>query len=211
MTQAAISEATNVQNSIESAPRSTSIRRERLPLNGVNTPGLFETLGVVKENPGLAEFVFRAKNEWLSATYNRTTFTSFSGAGGEHQHEKVYSAESDHPAVLVGADRAPTPVEHLLHALSSCIMSGIGNISAARGIRLDSVECEIRGDINLLGLLGLNDEVRNGYQSISLSFKIQGDASEEELKGLVEQSRRRSAVYDIVTNGVSVEIQSEVA
>jgi uncharacterized OsmC-like protein len=215
VTEAAFNQLTRGTNPMTQATVETKAsatlrqKRERTPINGVNTPALFETLGVVRENPGLADFTFRARNEWISGTYNRTTFTTFSGAGGDHQHEANYTAESDHPTVLVGGDRAPTPVEHVLHALSSCLMSGAGNIASARGIRLDSIECEISGDINLLGLLGLNDTVRNGYRSLSLSFRIKGDAKDEELRNVIEQAKARSAVYDIVTNGVPVEINTE--
>jgi uncharacterized OsmC-like protein len=187
----------------------TPKKREPTPINGVNTPALFETLGVVRDNPHLAEFTFRARNEWISGTYNRTTFKTVTGAGGDHEHEEVFTSESDHLTVLVGGDRAPTPVEHVLHALSSCIMSGAGNIASARGIRLDSIECDITGDINLLGLLGLSDKVRNGYKSLSLRFCIKGDATEEELRRVIEQAQARSAVYDIVTNGVPVSIVTE--
>jgi uncharacterized OsmC-like protein len=188
----------------QAAPKKS--RRKPTPLNGVNTPLLFDTINAVKGQPELAEFQFRATNRWIAGTFSRTTIDSFSGAGGEHQHAKEFSYEGDHPQVLVGADNAPTPVEFLLHALASCITAGIGNIAAARGIRLESVESRIEGDLNLLGLLGISDEVRNGYQGIRISFDIKGDASAEELRAIVEQGKDRSAVYDVLTNGVPVEL-----
>ena len=115
--------------------------------------------------------------------------------------------ESDHPAVLVGTDHAPTPVEYLLHAIAACLTSGIANIAAARGVELHSVCSTVEGDIDLLGILGLSgDTVRNGYEAISVSFEIEGDADDETLRGLVEQSRRRSAVYDALTNPTPVVI-----
>src|SRR5690606_31298347 len=126
-------------NPTQVTTQSKGPRRERKPLNGVNTPALFQTIDVVRGSPGLAEFTFRAKNVWISGTHNRTTFQTFTGAGADHEREMTYFAESDHPTVLAGDDRAPTPVEHVLHALASCLMSGVGNIAAARGIRLDSV------------------------------------------------------------------------
>jgi uncharacterized OsmC-like protein len=114
----------------------------------------------------------------------------------------VYDA--DHPEVLVGDNTAPTAVEFLLHAIAACLTSGIGNIAAARGIRLYRVESTVEGDIDLMGILGLSDSVRNGYRQIRVSFVIEGDATPEQLAAVVEQSRRRSAVYDVLTNGTEV-------
>lgn len=179
-------------------------RRERLPLNGVDTPTLFGTLDVVKGQPELAKFQFRARNRWQSGTLSETTFSTFSGAGGEHVHKTTFKVSGDHPAVLVGEDRAPLPVEYLLHALASCITGGIANIAAARGVTLTEVESNIEGDINLLGIFGMSQDVRNGYQGIRASFSIKGDAPPEQLQEIVEQSRARSAVFDVLTNGVPV-------
>src|SRR5262245_2556018 len=115
-------------------------RREKLPLNGVDTPTLFATLDVVKGQPDLAKFQFRARNRWQSGTLSETTIESFSGAGGEHTHKTAFKLNGDHPVVLVGEDRAPLPIEYLLHALATCITGGIANIAAARGVKLTEVE-----------------------------------------------------------------------
>ena len=184
----------------------TKTQREVKPLNGVDTPNLFATIDAVGGQPELAKFQFRASNRWQEGTYSITRIESFSGAGGEHEHKSQFEYGGDHPAVLVGADRGPTPVEFLLHGLASCLTAGIGNIAAARGVKLESVESTIEGDINLLGLLGLSDEVRNGYQQLRVNFKIKGDAPADKLEKIVQQSRARSAVYDVLTNGVPVEI-----
>ena len=182
----------------------TQPRPARVPLNGVDTPTLFGTLDAVKGQPELGKFQFRARNRWQSGTLSETTIDTFSGAGGEHTHKTTFRLSADHPAVLVGADRAPLPVEYLLHALATCITGGIANIAAARGIALREVESSIEGDINLLGILGLAPSVRNGYQSIRATFSIKGDAPPEKLQEIVEQSRARSAVFDVLTNGVPV-------
>ncbi|HET7696345.1 MAG TPA: OsmC family protein [Vicinamibacterales bacterium] len=181
-------------------------RRERLPLNGVDTPTLFATLDAVKGQPELAKFQFRARNRWQNGTLSESTISTFSGAGGEHAHKTAFKVAADHPAVLVAEDRAPLPVEYLLHALASCITGGIANIAAARGITLREVESTIEGDIDLLGIFGMSKEVRNGYQGIRASFSIKGDATPEQLQDIVEQSRARSAVYDVLTNGVPVSL-----
>ena len=180
--------------------------REPKPLNGVDTPNLFATINVVKGAPELARFRFQAKNQWLSGTHSRTTIDSFSGAGAEHAHAADFTYDADHPAVLVGKDQGPLPVEFLLHALGSCLTAGIATVAAARGVTLTSVESIIDGDLNLLGVLGLSKDVRNGYEKIRVSFKITGDAPPETLRAIVEQSRSRSAVYDVLTNGVPVEL-----
>jgi uncharacterized OsmC-like protein len=115
--------------------------------------------------------------------------------------------DADHPAVLVGDDNAPSPVEYLLHAIAACLTAGVANVAAARGVELTKVTSTVQGDIDLLGILGLSDgSVRNGYEQIKVSFHIDGDADEETLRRIVEQSRKRSAVYDVLTNGTPVHV-----
>jgi uncharacterized OsmC-like protein len=177
-----------------------------VPLNGVDTPALFATIDVVSNQPELAGFRFRATNRWVKGTNSRTRIESFTGAGGEHVHKREFEYDADHPAVLVGADQGPLPVEFLLVALASCLTSGIGNIAAARGVPLTEVHSTIEGDLDAQGILGLSDTVRNGYQRIRVSFTIKGDAPPEKLRAIVEQSRARSAVFDVITNGTPVEL-----
>lgn len=189
----------------------TTERPTPVPMNGVDTPTLFATIDAVKNAPALAAFTFRARNRWIEGTCSETTIENFSGAGGEHQHQTTFQYRADHPAVLVGADRGPTPVEFLLHALASCIAAGIGNIAAARGVKLTSVESSIEGSMDLQGILGLSNQVRNGYRALSLRVTIAGDAPAEVLRKIVEQSRARSAVYDVLTSGVPVDLTVEAA
>jgi len=188
----------------------TETKKPRQPLNGVDVPTLFATINAVAGQPELAQFQFRATNKWQQGTHSRSTFESFSGAGGEQKHVKAFTYDADHPAVLVGRDQAPTPVEFLLHGLAGCITAGIGNIAAARGITLYEVESTVEGDINLLGLMGIDTTVRNGYEAIRISFRIKGDAPEEKLRELVEQSKNRSSVYDVLTNGTPVTVSVNV-
>ena len=179
----------------------------RPALNGVDVPTLFATLDAVKGQPEIAAFQFRATNEWVSGTHNRSTIQGFFGAGQEDQSRPVpFTYDADHPAVLVGNNNGPTPVEFLLHAIAACLTSGLANIAAARGIPLRRVRSSVQGDIDLLGILGISDSVRNGYSQIRVSFEIDGDAPVEKLTALVEQSRRRSAVYDVLFNGTDVQI-----
>lgn len=183
--------------------------RTPTPMNGVDTPTLFATIGAVKAQPELAQFTFRATNRWQQGTHSRTRIEAFDGAGGTHAHQREFTFDADHPQVLVGRDNGPTPVEVLLHALASCLTAGIGNVAAARGVTLYEVESTLEGDIDLRGILGISNDVRNGYREIRVSFRIKGDAPEEKLRDIVQQSRARSAVYDVLTNGVAVSVDIE--
>jgi uncharacterized OsmC-like protein len=174
--------------------------------NGVDTATLFATLDAVRANPELAKFQFRATNHWVDGTHNHSTIQSFYGAGQELSHKETSTLHADHPEVLVGADHAPTPVEYLLHALAACLTAGVANVAAVRGVTLTAVESTVEGDIDLLGILGLSDQVRNGFEQIRVTFRLQGD-DPDKLRDVVERSRLRSAVYDILTNTVPVSIE----
>lgn len=184
-------------------------KKEKPPLNGVNTPALLATIGVVAGQPALAKFQFRAHGQWKSGTHMQGTMLGFYGAGGEHAHKAATLAHSDHPAVVCGEDEGPTPVEWVLHGLAGCLTAGIANIAAVRGVKLQSVEAFVEGDIDMQGILGLSPDVRNGFNDIRVTFKVAGDAPAETLKAIVAQSQARSAVFDMLTNGVPVSIAVE--
>ncbi len=184
-----------------------TIDRPKKAMNGVDVPTLLGTIGFVGENPEAAKFQFRAKGEWIDGTYSRTTVNGYFGAGAEQGRAQGFTVEGDHPAVLCGGDRAMTPPEMLISALAACITAGIGNIASARQIALTSVETAVEGDINLLGMLGLNDQVRNGYSGIRVKVAISGDAPAEKLAKVVEQSVARSAVFDMLKNGTNLAVE----
>jgi uncharacterized OsmC-like protein len=185
----------------------TTATAESARRNGVDTATLFATLDAVRAQPEIAKFQFRASNTWVNGTHNRSTLSGFYGALQEMEHKHATTIDADHPAVLVGDDNAPTPVEYLLHAIAACLTAGVANVAAARGFELTKVTSTVQGDIDLLGILGLSDgAVRNGYEQIRVSFHIDGDADEETLRRIVEQSRKRSAVYDVLTNGTPVHV-----
>ena len=175
--------------------------------NGVDTSTLFATLDAVKQAPEAARFQFRARNQWVSGTHNRSTIADYFGVGEERTHERTFVFDADHPAILVGQDHGPTPAEFVLHALASCLTAGLATIAAGRRVKLTEVRSTVTGDIDLNAILGLNPDVRNGYQQITVRFTIKGDAPAETLRELVEQSRARSAVYDVITNQVPVTIE----
>lgn len=178
--------------------------------NGVDVPTLFATLDAVKQAPEAAQFQFRATNRWVSGTHSRTSIHGYFGVGEDREHEREFIHDADHPAVLVGTDQGPTPVEYLLVGLTSCLTAGIANVASARGVDLYEVESSIEGDIDLNGILGFGG-ARNGYQQVRVHFTIRGDAPDEVLRSIVEQSRQRSAVYDVMTNGVPVAIDVTTA
>ncbi len=178
--------------------------------NGVNVEALFGALDAVKAQPEAAKFQFRASNEWVSGTHSRSRIHEFFGLGAEQTHVEAHEYDADHPQQLVGTDVGPSPVEFLLHALAACITAGIGNVAAARGIQLTRVRSTVSGDIDLVGLLGIDTSVRNGYQSIEIRLVIEGDAEAEQLRGVIERSVARSAVYDMLTNGTTVSVHVDV-
>jgi uncharacterized OsmC-like protein len=180
---------------------------ERQHPNGVDVATLLATREAVRGNPSIAEFRFRATNSWVEGTHSVSTIGGYYGVGQEMAHRQPTQVVSDHPEVLVGTDHGPTPVEYLLHAIAACLTAGIANIASARGVTLTKVASSVEGDIDLLGILGLSDgKVRNGYEQIRVTFTIEGDADDETLRGIVEQSRRRSAVYDALTQPTPVVI-----
>lgn len=184
----------------------TAEKPAKVAINGVDVPTFVATLGVVGETPDIAKFTFRANGEWLSGTHSRTSFAGFFGAMAELEHKETYSIDGDHPQVLCGGDNGVTPVEMLLAGLSACITAGIGNVASIRQVKLHSVETAIEGDINLNGILGLDKTVRNGFSGIRATFRIKGDAPDEVLEQIVHQSVARSAVFDVLTNGVPVTV-----
>lgn len=178
---------------------------DRPSRNGVDVDNLFATLDAVKANPQIADFRFRARNEWISGTHSRTTIDQFDGAMQELAHVEPRSYDADHPAVLTGNDRGSTPVEFLLHALAACLTAGLANIAAARGVRLTEVSSSVEGRINLMGLLGLDPTVRNGFDNITVTVRLRGD-DPDALRAVMQQSMARSAVLDVLTNGVPVTV-----
>ena len=179
--------------------------------NGVDTSVLFATLNAIKQQPQLARFQFRARNVWLDGAHNRSTIKDFYGASHEdtsRPHEFVIDAGE--PAVLVGTDTGPNPAEALLHALAACLTTSLVYVASARGVRLTRVESSLEGDMDLRGALGLSDEYRNGFERVRVNFEVEGDASPETLRELVNQAQRRSAVFDIVANGVPVSVSTNV-
>jgi uncharacterized OsmC-like protein len=175
--------------------------------NGVDTEKMFATLDLVKAQPELAKFQFRATNRWIDGAHNRSTIKGFYGAGAEDSsRSEEFQLDAGEPAILLGTNTGPNPVEYLLHSLAACLTIAIVYVATARKVKLTSVESTLTGELDARGAFGLDDEPRNGFEHIDVSFRVSGDATEEKLREVVERARERSAVYDMVTNGVSVDV-----
>ena len=176
-------------------------------INGVNVTQLAKNIQAIQGNPEMAKFKFRAKNKWVFGGHNKVNIGQFYGTCQEHRPDKKFELEADEPPVLLGEDRGPNPVEYLLTALSACMTTTLAYHAAARGYKIDSIESEYEGDVDLQGFLGLRDDVRKGYQDIRVTFKVKGDIPENVIQELV----LFSPVYDVVTNKVPVSVSVEKA
>jgi len=180
--------------------------------NGVDTQQLFGTLDAIKADPSLARFQFRARNRWLGGAHNRTTIRDFYAANQEDTSRAAeFVVDAGEPAILLGTDTGPNPAEYLLHALAACLTTSLVYVAAARGVHLTEVESTLTGDMDVQGALGLSDDYRNGFERIRVSFRIAGDAPEEKLREVVARAQQRSAVFDMVANGVPVAVDVTVA
>jgi uncharacterized OsmC-like protein len=176
--------------------------------NGVDTQQMYGTLDAIKAEPTLGAFRFRASNQWIDGAHNRTTIQRFYGAGQEDSsREEPFVLDAGEPAVLLGADTGANPAEALLHALAACLTTSLVYVAAARKVRLTSVESTLEGNMDVRGALGISDEVRNGFTDIRVTFTVKGDAPEPKLREVVARAQQRSAVFDIVTNGVPVAVE----
>lgn len=178
-------------------------------INGVNVDDLFTTIDSIKATPAIAKFKFRIHNEWQGASQNSSTVSAFYGASQERSRPVPFVLKADEPAILLGKDEAANPVEHLLHALASCLTTSMVYHAAARGILIEEVESSLEGDIDLHGFLDLDSNVRKGYQGIRVSFKIKANAPDEQLQEIAQLGTSHSPVFDSLTNGVSVSVTTQ--
>jgi uncharacterized OsmC-like protein len=179
--------------------------------NGIDTAQMYGTLDAIKAQPELAHFEFRVSNHWIDGTHSRSTIQSFYGAGQEDaSRPTAFEVDASEPPVLLGHNEAPNPAELLLHALAGCLTLTIVNVAAARKVTLTEVSSTLKGVLDARGALGLDDSLRNGFERIQVAFTIRGDATPEKLQEIVDRAKARSVVFDIVTNGVPVDVLAEV-
>lgn len=174
-------------------------------LNGVNIEALSATIAAIQADPGLAEFRFRAANEWQDGSFSRTSVGGFYGCRDELGSDRVFTMEADEPPLLLGENRAANSAEHLLHALASCLTTAMVYHAGARGIRIEALESRLEGDIDLRGFLGIDPAVRKGYQAIRVTFRVRSAAPAEQLAELCEYS----PMYDVISRSVPVSIRIE--
>lgn len=186
----------------------TATSKKSTTINGVNVEELFKTVDAVKKTAAIAKFRFRADNTWIEGGHNRTSIRNFYGAGEEDTSRKTpFILDADEPKVLLGTDRGANPVEYVLTALAGCLTTSLVYHAAARGIAVEEVESHLEGDLDLRGFLGISEEVRNGYENIRVTFKIKADATEEQLRELMQLAQKRSPVFDIVSHPVPVSVE----
>jgi uncharacterized OsmC-like protein len=175
--------------------------------NGVNTQALLDARAALSASPRGAQFTWRATCMWIYGTHSRSTVQGFYGLGAEQQHKTAFTFDADHPELFASADHGATPVELVLAGLASCLTAGVASVAQLRGIQLRSVTATLEGDMDILGILGADTDARNGFNHIKVTFAIDADATPEEIRALVAQSQKRSAVYDIITNPTNVTVE----
>ena len=175
--------------------------------NGVNVGALLAAREALKSAPEAAKFKWRAACKWQNGTHSKTSIEGFHGLGAEQKHKTEFSFEADRPEIFASEDLGATPIEFVLVGLASCLTAGVAAVAQHRGIQLRSVEAKLEGSMDIQGILGVDSDVRNGYDDIKVTFHIDADASKKEIEAIVAQSQKRSAVYDIVTNPTNVTVE----
>ena len=174
--------------------------------NGVNVEALLGARAAFTEAPEMAQFRWRSSVTWENGTHSRSQIESFYGFADEQVHHESFTLDTDHPLQFAAEDKAPTPVEYVLVGLGGCLTAGVAAVAQQRQIQLRSVKATLSADMDLHGILGADPEVRNGFSGVKVDYEIDADATEDEVRALVAQSQKRSAVFDIVTNPTDVTV-----
>ena len=175
--------------------------------NGVNVQALLDAREALKGAPGATQFTWRASCKWQNGTHSKTDVQGFFGLGQEQQHKTETSFDADHPEIFASEDKGITPIEYVLVGLASCLTAGVAAVAQNRGVQLRSVESKLEGKMDIRGILGMDADVRNGYDDIKVTFKIDADASRKDIEAIVAQSQKRSAVYDVLANPVNISVE----
>ena len=175
--------------------------------NGVNVQALLDAREALKGAPDAAQFQWRAKCKWVNGTHSESSVEGFYGLGGEQAHKREFSFNADHPELFASEDNGATPVEYVLVGLAGCLTAGIAAVAQQRQIQLRSVAATLEGEMDVLGILGADPDVRNGFSGIKVKYTIDADATPDEIKALVAQSQKRSAVYDVIANPTNITVE----
>ena len=198
----------NLPKTIDEMQNQTAEEKEKV-LNGVSVTKLFQTVGAILANPDFADFNFLAKGKWINGGHNRTTINDFYGACQTHTRKQPFVFEKDEPPVLLGEDHGANPVEYALAALNGCLTTSLIYHAAAQGVNIEEVETTLSGDLDLHGFLGMDENVRNGYEKIQVNFRIKSNVPEEKLRELIGLAQKRSPVFDIISHPTPVEVTME--
>lgn len=174
--------------------------------NGVNVEALLGAREALGAAPEAAQFKWRASSEWRDGTHTTTAVKGFFGLGEEQSHREEFTFETDHPEIFAAADNGATPVEYMLVGLAGCLTAGIASVAQNRNIQLHSVRATLEAGMDIQGILGIDADVRNGFNGIQVTYEIDADAAREDIEALVAQSQKRSAVFDIITNPTCVNV-----
>jgi len=181
-------------------------------MNGLNVKAAGDTIAALKNDPTLAKFQFRARNKWINGGENRSTIRDFFGAGAEDtSRSEDFVFTNGEPPVLLGNNEGANPVEFLLHALAGCVTTTTVLHAMARGIEIRELSTELEGDLDLQGLLGLDDGVPAGYEKIVIRMSIKADCTDEELDDLLGFAQAHSPVCNTVCRPVPVVIERMAA
>lgn len=175
--------------------------------NGVNVEALLGARAALTEMPAAAQFQWRATCSWVKGTHSKSSVEGFFGLGEEQKHRAKYTFDADHPEVFASEDNGATPVELVLVGLASCLTAGVAAVAQHREIQLRSVKATLEAGMDIQGILGIDADVRNGFDGIKVKYEIDADASKEDIEAVVAQSQKRSAVFDIVTNPTNVTVE----
>jgi uncharacterized OsmC-like protein len=175
--------------------------------NGVNVQALLDAREVLKGAPEAAQFVWRASSTWQNGVHSTTSIENFFGLGQEQSHKTKTTFDADHPAVFAATDNGITPIEYILVGLAGCLTAGVASVAQNRGIQVRTIEATVEGNHDIRGILGADSDVRNGFNDVKVTFKIDADASKQEIDALVAQSQKRSAVFDALTNPTDVTVE----
>ena len=175
--------------------------------NGVNVQALLDARAALTDAPEAAAFQWRARAEWVAGTHTRTTVEGFSGLGAEQSHRQPFVVDTDHPELFASEDHGMTPPEMVLAGLAGCLTAGIASVATNRDVQLRSVAATVSGDMDLQGILGIDPDVRNGFDGITVRYEIDADAPRSDIEAIVAQSQKRSAVFDVVTNPTNVVVE----
>jgi uncharacterized OsmC-like protein len=183
-----------------------STETEKQVQNGVNVDALLGARDALSKAPEAAKFNWKASCKWLNGTHSQTSVQGFYGLGQQQSHKTEFTFDTDHPEIFASEDKGATPVEMVLAGLAGCLTAGVASIAQLRKIQLRSVKATLEGSMDIQGILGIDSDVRNGFNDIKVNFEIDADASKDDLEALVAQSQKRSAVYDVITNPTNVSV-----